>query len=865
MPGRRCTELLSNLIQVRLKARGAPEGHAANGTVRCEPSEAHPGDALAAVVDVAFEGGAPQSLTASCSPPEDLAAGEPTVELGPEAAKVTIPLTVTQGAELGRYYAQVVYADERREHFEAEAPLEVTKHWVTIETVTVAPARASPGDAVDVAVRMSFGGEGRVRGHARGRLQPEGWGGDEAQVMDLAKERSSVTTEREIAWHVRIPRESPLGPYMARVEFASGEGKEERAFTGVLHVVPRRAVRADPPVVEPAMLAPGEGFAMRDRLENIGLEPLDVRAGGELAPEAGGSAIALEERGLNLPPAAVHEVVWMLAAPERTGRWLCRVRARAERMEGADPMPSVLDVRPPNMPQALSVVPSSAWAGPGEAVELLARIVDAGSHPGSEAAITLALESDAGARHTATWTGRIGAEPVEARARVALPLDAAQGAGEGATTRFAALALSADGRVLIRVPGAVAVRRSISLAPVVLKAGPDPGFVPDCLVPGERVVASVPAGALTLHELSSGGRLYTRGDAVVGVDAPMDEAFWGDAMDAELRAHTDLHARLPKAAAALRAEAMLVRALGTHLGTAGSTSRTTRTASALLRAFDPAGREPAQAPREGSLGRLAAVLVDLDVSPSVARECIAALADEVRAVETGGQRQRPAAEGAAAAEVAGMALDGLAEMLGRTPAKLDERTLESAIALLAAGGFAETDLHRARGWVDPWAVPHEPREAAKLTTEAATDLLGPLMGFLTLHRARRRGATANMAVRASYAAVARDLHLDAPTVTAFSGEACDLALEFVNGSGHELRLRLYVALPSPAWALLEPPSRSSAGLSSLGPVVVPAGGRLRLVLVVYVPTTARLDGYTIPIEVLPEPVDLAVERGGDLR
>ena len=121
-----------------------------------------------------------------------------------------------------------------------------------------------------------------------------------------------------------------------------------------------------------------------------------------------------------------------------------------------------------------------------------------------------------------------------------------------------------------------------------------------------------------------------------------------------------------------------------------------------------------------------------------------------------------------------------------------------------------------------------------------------------------------MATRAAHAAVARDLRVEARTATAYSGQASALALGLVNGSGRELRLRLHIALPSPAWALLEPPARGSAGLASVGPVAIPAGGRARLELVVYVPTTARLDGYTIPIEVLPEPVDLAPERGGEL-
>ncbi|NIU47548.1 MAG: hypothetical protein GWN74_00280, partial [Thermoplasmata archaeon] len=43
---------------------------------------------------------------------------------------------------------------------------------------------------------------------------------------------------------------------------------------------------------------------------------------------------------------------------------------------------------------------------------------------------------------------------------------------------------------------------------------------------------------------------------------------------------------------------------------------------------------------------------------------------------------------------------------------------------------------------------------------------------------------------------------------------------------------------------------------------VPARTQETLGLVVYIPTTVKLDTYVIPIEVVPQPRDLVPEQGG---
>ncbi|UCC93958.1 MAG: hypothetical protein JSW25_04645, partial [Thermoplasmata archaeon] len=127
-----------NLFQVRLRASQVPEGHVAQGTVRAEPGEVHPGEDAVVIIDVQFtEGGPPGHLGVNVSPPEDFSTGEPGIDIQEEGATITIPTSTHDEVELGTYYLQVVYSDEEREHFEAEAPLEIKRHWVRIGNVTV--------------------------------------------------------------------------------------------------------------------------------------------------------------------------------------------------------------------------------------------------------------------------------------------------------------------------------------------------------------------------------------------------------------------------------------------------------------------------------------------------------------------------------------------------------------------------------------------------------------------------------------------------------------------------------------------------------------------------------------------------------
>ena len=155
--------MLLNLFQVRLRARDVPEGHVAEGTVRAEPEEVHPGDEFTVIIDIRFaEGGAPGTIDAKVSPPEDMMVESAQVELDPDGATITIPAVAEEEVELGTYYLQVVYSDDEQEHFEAEAPLELKRHWVRVGQAVASPARVSPGDPVDITVPLSFEGTARV-------------------------------------------------------------------------------------------------------------------------------------------------------------------------------------------------------------------------------------------------------------------------------------------------------------------------------------------------------------------------------------------------------------------------------------------------------------------------------------------------------------------------------------------------------------------------------------------------------------------------------------------------------------------------------------------------------------------------------
>lgn len=857
--------MLLNLFQVRLRAKDAPEDHVAEGTVRAEPGEVHPGEATQVVVDLSFpEGGAPGSIDVKVSPPEDFTAGPPEVVIREDGATVTIRAETNEEVELGTYYLQVVYADDAREHFEAEAPLEVKRHWVRVGDVRVTPSRASPGDPVDVSVVMAFEGGARVRGHVRGRLVPEEWDGEDEHAIKLPRERSSVTDEREQVWHVRLPRSALHGVYHADVEFSSQEGMARRRAREVMRLVPPYGIDAGEPVIEPDLLAPGDPVTITARTENVGREPLELAVGGELVPEVGGAAMPLEERALTLAPGESRDVSWSMAAPDRHGHWLVRLRARTGRAEGADPPQVVMDVRPPNRVHVVGAVPSRPWASPGEAVDVLLRLLDDGSRPGSEAGVEVCLEGEAGETGSTGWRGWIGPEQSEAVVKVTVPSPVRDGEG---SHRFSIVVRGTGGEELLRVPSAVAVRKRVRIVPRVVKAMPDPTRVGDALLPGERVAQTHDAGPLTIMELTSGCRIYARGDQVVGVDEdlPMDDEFWDDALDAEIRLYTDLMNGLKAGSRAARSEAIAMRAVADALGKGeAGASGLVKDTRELARTVDPDKRARGVSPRSGPLAPLAAWLADPSAPPSRGREVVTDLRQQASSGERASDRAEAAAVSGAAARTASDHLERLAELMERARShnRLGTRNLRAMTGLVAAAGVAEVEHHRLREAADPWVTPQQAMAGQKTALQSMSSQLALLVELDARHRLRRAAGEANTRQRAAQAAVARDLEVSVEEGAGHSGDATTLDLLISNRSAVDLELVLNVALPSGAWAVLEPQARGSEGLVSVGPVRVPARGRETLPLVVYVPTTVKLSAYTIPIEVVPRPRDVVPEQGG---
>jgi hypothetical protein len=867
--------MLLNLFQVRLRAKDVPEGHVAEGTVWAEPEEIHPGDEFQVSVEVKFpEGGAPGSIEVRVSPPEDMTVDVPQVDIGPEGATVTIPAVAAEEVELGTYYLQVVYSDDEREHFEAEAPLEVKRHWVRIGKVEARPERVSPGDPVDVAVPLSFEGQARVRGHVRGRLVPEEWDGSDEHAIKLPRERSSVSGEREQIWHIRLPRGVPEGRYNADIEFSSQEGTARKRTRRVLLLVPQRGIDAIRPTLEPSLLAPGDDLTIRTTAENIGREDLLVRVGGDLVPESGGNLVPLEERDIPLAPGESQLVEWAIQAPERHGRWMVRTRARAERTDGADPPVVVLDVRPHNKVHVVGAVPAKPWAAVGERVNVSLQLTDSGSRPGSDATISVSLEGETGEVSEARWSGSIDVEIREAIVTLEVPHPPSGSGGDAeepgesqTSTRFALVVREVGGEELLRIPGAVAVRKRVQIDPRVVKAMPDPTKLGDCMLPGEKVLKTFDSGDLTIVELSSGSRLYARGDQVVGVDdgVPMDEAFWDEALSADAGRYTDLRKGLQLGAQAARAEAIAMSALGDSLAHGeGSASGLIKDTRELVKSLDPDRRARGVSPRSGPLAPLAAWLYDQDAPPDDGREIILELRKDMVASQKVKVGKDAAKEASAAAKAASDHLERLADLFARAweQDRLHVGDLGAMTALVTAAGVAEVELNSLRQESDPWASSNQLIEEGRATLQAMSVQLAALVEVIARHRIRRHASTVNTRQRASHAAVVRDLEVAFGPSVGHSGDATELEIELSNHSPIDLELRLNIALPSGAWAVLEPQARGAEGIVFVGPFHVPAHTQETVKLVLYVPSTVRLDSYVLPIEIVPDPKNMLVEQRG---
>ena len=192
-------------------------------------------------------------------------------------------------------------------------------------------------------------------------------------------------------------------------------------------------------------------------------------------------------------------------------------------------------------------------------------------------------------------------------------------------------------------------------------------------------------------------------------------------------------------------------------------------------------------------------------------------------------------------------------------------TLTAVTALVSAAGVAQVEYYRLREAADPWAIPEKVFTAQKTALQATSRQLASLLELVTRHRTRRAASTVNTRQRAVQAAVVRDLEVRIPPMMGHSGEAARMEVELENRSPIDLEVRFNVALPGGAWTVLEPQARGSKGLMFVGPVDVPARSTRHVPLVVYVPTTARLDDYTIPVEVVPEGRDIVPEQWGETR
>jgi hypothetical protein len=577
----------------------------------------------------------------------------------------------------------------------------------------------------------------------------------------------------------------------------------------------------------------------------------------------------MEEHDVALAPGEASDVTWDIIAPDRTGRWIVRTRSRAERTEGADPDAVFMDVRPPNQVQVVGAVASRPWAAPEEDVEVSLQLTDSGSRPGHEATVTILLEGEEGESSSSSWKGWLGPEEESAAVILKVPArpdsSVAEGEAKG-SGRFALVVRDARGKELLRVPGAVAVRRRVNILPRVIKAKPDPLRIGDCLLPGERVVRTVDEGETTLIELSSGCRVYVRGDRVAGVDddVPMDDEFWDKALDADLGLYTDVKKGLQLGAKAAQAEALVMGDLAEGLHKEGvQASHLVRSTRELASSFDPDKMARRKGPRKGPMAPLVAWLSDPRAPAQEGRSIVPDLRRFLSSY-------KPEAEGdarglaSAAARAASDHLDRMAELLNRAweGDRMDAKVLRASAALVAAAGVAQVELHGLRETADPWTTTERAEKMKKAALLATMTQLASLIELIARHRVRREAATANTRQRAAHAAVTRELEVRAAPSVGHSGDAAEVEVELENRSSIDLLLRLNVALPSAAWTVLEPQASGAQGLKFVGPVEVPARSTERIRLLVYVPTTVRLDDYPMPVEVVPEPRDVIPEQGG---
>lgn len=334
-----------HIIQLKVRAWGCKIKSKIQANLTAENPEIKQGDDLNLRLVINFD---PDDL------PTSLEVSQDQVKQGPEfILKDPIHLDITDpvlelditleyaSGETGEYNIEAVFRQAEFGTQLVEIPY-VTFKLITPEVEIVYcrtnKPRISKGNDIDVQVGINSPSPQKLRGIVFGRLISN----DDLvhRMYELEPKRISLVGEKEIVWHLTIPRdETKTGSFKAIIEFKSKDTFSKKEYDRFIEVRQSRLLRVNSLIGSKDVVSAGDELTISVELENVGLEKVDL----EIYPEFNLSSPGKKSKDRNLakqvqwslPPQAItfepdakNKLSWPWIVPEEilNGRYLVNLQ-----------------------------------------------------------------------------------------------------------------------------------------------------------------------------------------------------------------------------------------------------------------------------------------------------------------------------------------------------------------------------------------------------------------------------------------------------------------------------------------------------------------------------------------------------------